>query len=83
MSEQKIEEITNILKEAVGISSEDRELNKKKFIPHPPTEESKRKADPSNSAANLIEIIKGDVLLNRLTPREQEREGRGRIYLFY
>ncbi|GAA5795676.1 hypothetical protein HPULCUR_001038 [Helicostylum pulchrum] len=72
MSEQKIEEITNVLKKVVGISSEDRELNKKKFIPHPPSEDSRR-IDPGKSAANLIEITKGDVVLNTLLPREQER----------
>lgn len=75
MSEQKIEEITNVLKKVVGISSEDRELNKKKFIPHPPSEDSRR-IDPGKSAANLIEITKGDVVLNTLSPREQERAGK-------
>lgn len=76
--EKKIEEITNILKEEVRLSSEDPELNEKKFIPHPPpsTGDVNKSNDPEKSGANLIQVTKGDVLLNTLTPREQEREGR-------
>lgn len=76
MSEKKIEEITNVLKEEVRLSSEDPELNEKKFIPHPPSNSDvNRSNDPEKSGANLIEITKGDVILNTLTPREQEKEG--------
>lgn len=77
MSVPKIEEITNILKEEVRLTSEDHDLNKKKFIPQPPSNRdvNKKKTDPEKSGANLIEITKGDVLLNTLTPREQEKEG--------
>lgn len=79
MSEQRIEEITNVLKEAIVMSSEDRELRRKKFIPHPPAEDFKKKRqDPEKASANLIAITKGEVVLNKLTPREQEREGTGR-----
>ncbi|KAG2194717.1 hypothetical protein INT47_012088 [Mucor saturninus] len=75
MSEQKIEQITNVLKEVVLMSSEDRELQRKKFIPHPPTGDSeKKRRDPEKASANLIEIIKGDVAINTLTPRQQEKE---------
>ncbi len=77
MSIPKIEEITNILKEEIRLSSEDHDLNKKKFIPQPPSSQdvNRNKADPEKSGANLIEITKGDILLNTLTPREQEKEG--------
>lgn len=84
MSEQKIEEITNVLKEVVVMSFEDRELQKKKFIPHPPAEDfNKKKQDPEKAGANIIEITKGNVLLNTLTPREQEREGTEKELEFY
>lgn len=74
--EKKIEEITNVLKEEVRLSSEDPELNEKKFIPHPPpsTQDVNKSNDPEKSGANLIQVTKGDVFLNTLTPREQERE---------
>lgn len=76
--EKKIEEITNVLKEEVRLSSEDPELNEKKFIPHPPpsTQDVNKSNDPEKSGANLIQVTKGDVFLNTLTPREQEREGK-------
>lgn len=78
MSEQKIEEITNVLKEAVVMSSKDSELQRKKFIPHPPTGDfEKKRQDPEKASANLIEIIKSDVAINTLTPRQQEKEGMG------
>jgi hypothetical protein len=85
MSEQKIEEITNILKEQVGLSSalspaEDHHV--KKFIPHPPSFDEIKRADPEKSGANLILITKGQVDVNTLTPREQEKEGKFVVYLF-
>jgi hypothetical protein len=41
----------------------------------PDSETKATKNDPEKSGANLINITKGEVLLNSLTPREQEREG--------
>jgi hypothetical protein len=80
MSEQKIEEITNILKDEIKLSSRT-EIDKTKFLPKQPTEEelAKKRRDPEKSGANLIQIVKGDITANTLTPREQEKEGKAVI----
>ncbi|KAI9476175.1 MAG: hypothetical protein EXX96DRAFT_290639 [Benjaminiella poitrasii] len=72
MTEQRIEEITDVLKQ-VNLSSIDRELLNGKFIPKLHARESKA-ADLKKASANLIRIQKGDVTLNSMTPREQEKE---------
>ncbi|KAL9539782.1 hypothetical protein MBANPS3_010065 [Mucor bainieri] len=81
--EPRIEAITNILKDELHLTSHqiDRETNKRKFVPQKPTEEEINKikaADPERFGANLIQIKKGQVNLNPLTPREQEKEGKCR-----
>ena len=84
MSVPKIEEITNVLKQEIYLSDKDLEANPKKFIPQPSSFDIKNsKADPEKSGANLIEITKGEVLLNTLTPREQEKEGDYSPSFFY
>ncbi|KAL7325330.1 hypothetical protein PS15p_207831 [Mucor circinelloides] len=89
--EPKIESITNILKDELNLTSHqiDREKEKRKFVPQKPTEEEINKikaADPERFGANLIQIKKGQVNLNPLTPREQEKEDesviKGLNYLF-
>ncbi|CEP11632.1 hypothetical protein [Parasitella parasitica] len=76
--EPKIEDITNILQDEFHLTFQsDREIQKKKFIPHTPTEEeiNKIKAkDPERFGANLIQIKKRQIAVNQLTPREQEKE---------
>lgn len=78
--EPKIETITNILKDEFNVVSQiDREKEKNKFVPHKRTEEEIKiikAADPERFGANLIQIKKGQVTLNSLTPREQEKEGK-------
>lgn len=76
MSEQKIEEITNILKDGLILPPKT-EIDKTKFLPREPTEEqlAKTRKDPGISGANLIQVNKGDIIANQLTPREQEKEG--------
>jgi len=81
--EPKIEAITSILKDELNLTSQQmgREKDKKKFVPQKPTEEEMNKikaADPERFGANLIHIKKGQVNLNPLTPREQEKEGKFR-----
>lgn len=82
--EPKIEAITSILKDELNLTSQqiDREKERKKFVPQKPTEEEMNKikaADPERFGANLIQIKKGQVNLNPLAPREQEKEGRFRL----
>jgi hypothetical protein len=76
MSEQKIEEITNILKDELKLPPKPK-IDKTKFLPKQLTEEelAKKRRDPEKSGANLIQVKKGNITVNNLTPREQEREG--------
>jgi hypothetical protein len=77
MTEHKIEETTNVLKDesnpVLHLSSLDPIVISSKSTPDSETKATKN--DPEKSGANLINITKGEVLLNSLTPREQEREG--------
>lgn len=76
-TEQKIQEITSILKDELNLTSTDQTKGRKKFIPQSPTlTEFAKKADPAYATANLIRIEKGEVEVNTLSPRQQEKEGK-------
>ncbi|KAI7901486.1 uncharacterized protein BX663DRAFT_553275 [Cokeromyces recurvatus] len=81
MTEQRIEEITNVLKH-VNLPSINRESFERKFIPKIPTDEDlkrKRTTDLERASENLIQIKKEITALNTLSPREQEREDKSII----
>jgi hypothetical protein len=77
-ADQKVQEITSILKDELSLTTFDQVKERKKFIPQSPTlaEFAKKKADPAYASANLIHIEKGEVEVNTLSPRQQEKEGK-------